>query len=61
MKCSKRKCPIQYDSIFDTCDIPDCPYRTEDIDPQQVMNLLCDYIADIVVRRLKEDQDGNNI
>lgn len=56
MKCSKRMCPLQR-TISDDCDIKDCPYRTEDVEPQEVIRALCNYIADLVVQKLKESED----
>ena len=55
MKCSERLCPMQH--ISDDCDIKDCPYRTEEVDPQEVVRELCNYIADLVVQKLKERED----
>ena len=52
MKCSKRLCPIQYNTISNDCDIKNCPYRTEDIDPQEFIKTLCNYIADLVLEKL---------
>ena len=57
MKCSKRTCPIQHDTISEDCNIEDCPYRTEDIEPQEVIKALCNYIADLVVQKLKTESD----
>lgn len=56
MKCSKRRCPIQHN--MDDCDLEDCPYRTEDADPREVMETLCNYIADLVVQKLKSESEG---
>lgn len=56
MKCSKRMCPMQQ-NISDDCDIKDCPYRTEDAEPQEVIRAMCNYIADLVVQKLKESED----
>lgn len=58
MKCSKRMCPMQY-NISDDCDIKNCPYRTEDVDPQEAIKVLCNYIADFVVQKLKESEEQN--
>ena len=55
MKCSKRMCPMQR-TISDDCDIKDCPYRTEDVEPQEVIKSWCNYIADLVVQKLKESE-----
>ena len=54
MKCSKRMCPMQH--ISDDCDVKDCHYRTEDVDPQEVVRELCNYIADLVVQKLEEKE-----
>ena len=53
MKCSKRMCPMQHNAISDDCDIKNCMYRTEDVEPQEVIKALCNYIADLVVQKLK--------
>ena len=55
MKCSKRKCPMQHNTIPDDCNLDDCPYRTEDVEPQEVIRALCNYIADLVVQKLKAE------
>lgn len=55
MKCSKRMCPMQQ-NLSDDCDIKDCPYRTEDVS-QEATRALCNYIADLVVQKLKESED----
>lgn len=55
MKCSKINCPIQHDTISDDCNLEDCSYRTEAIDPQEVMRTLCNHIADLVVQKLKQE------
>ena len=54
MKCSKRMCPMQH--VSDDSDIKNCPYRTEDVDPQEVVRELCNYIADLVVQKLEEKE-----
>ena len=56
MKCSKRMCPLQQ-NLSDDCDIKDCPYRTEDVEPQEVIRALCNYIADLVVQKLRESEE----
>lgn len=48
---------MQHDTVSDDCDLKGCPYRTEDIEPE-VIRALCNYIADLVVQKLK---DKNNI
>ena len=61
-KCSKIKCPMQHDMVSDDCNIEDCPYRTEVVEPQEVINALCNYVADLVVQKLKaesEDEKGD--
>lgn len=58
MKCSKRMCPMQHNIISDDCDIKSCPYRTEDTDPQEVIKSWCNYIADLVVQKLKESDEA---
>ena len=60
MKCSKRMCPMQHNIISDDCDIKDCPYRTEDVEPQEVIKVLCNYIADLVMQKLKEESEGQD-
>lgn len=50
MKCSKRMCPMQY-NISDDCDIKDCPYRTEDVEPQEAIKALCNYIGCSEIKR----------
>lgn len=50
-------CPMQQ-NLSDDCDIKDCPYRTEDAEPE-VIRALCNYIADLVVQKLKESEDKN--
>ena len=57
MKCSKRMCPMQYDTISNDCDVKSCPYRTEDIEPQDVIRAICGYIADLVVQKLKAESE----
>lgn len=57
MKCSKIRCPMQHDTISQDCDIENCPWRTEDVEPQEAMKTLCNYIADLVVKKLKEKTD----
>lgn len=58
MKCSKRMCPMR--NVPDDCDVEDCRYRTEDIDPQEVIRALCEYIADLVVKKIKEDNNADS-
>lgn len=55
MKCSKRMCPMQQ-NLSDDCDIKGCPYRTEDVELQEVIREWCNYIADLVVQKLKESE-----
>lgn len=56
MKCTKVRCPLQH-NIDDECNIiGDCPYRTEPIDFQKVIESYCEYIADLVVKKLEEKQ-----
>lgn len=57
MKCSKIKCPMQHNTISDDCDLEDCPYRTEYVEPQETMRALCNYIADLVVQKLKIESE----
>lgn len=58
MRCSKRMCPMQHNIISDDCDCDakDCPYRTEDIPQAVVIRTMCNYIADLVVQKLKESE-----
>lgn len=56
-KCSKIRCPMQHNNN-DDCNIEDCPYRTEAIDPQEVINSLCDYIASLVAQKLTAEKEG---
>ena len=58
MKCSKTRCPMQHDTISDDCNLDDCPYRTEAIEPQEVMRALCNRIADLVVQKLKQEKEN---
>ena len=58
MKCSRRKCPMQHTVISEDCNLDDCPYRTEDVEPQEVIGVLCNYIADLVVQKLKAERDN---
>ncbi len=60
MKCSKIRCPMQHDTISDDCNIDDCPYRTEAIEPQEIMRTLCNHIADLVVQKLKQGSEEGN-
>ena len=60
MKCSKRMCPIQYNIVSDDCDVKSCPYRTEDIEPQVVISAVYNYIADLVVQKLKMESEKSN-
>ena len=46
---------MQYNTISDDCDLKNCPYRTEDIESQEVIRALCNYIADLVVQKLKQE------
>ena len=57
MKCSKRRCPMQHNTISPDCDNENCPWRTEDVEPHEVIKALCNYIADLVVQKLKEKTD----
>lgn len=57
MKCSKRMCPMQHDIISDDCNVKDCPYRTEDTDTHEVIRTLCNYIADLVVNKLRTESE----
>lgn len=59
MKCSKTRCPIQHNMISDDCDLEDCPYRTEPIDLNGVMEAFCNHIADLVVEKLVEKEGKN--
>lgn len=59
-KCSQINCPYQRLSS-DDCNFEDCPYWTEAIDPQEVISVIGNYIADLVVQKLKaEKEKGNN-
>ena len=60
MKCSKRRCPMQHDRISDNCDVKTCQYRTEDIDPQEIVRTFCNHIADLVVQKLRAESEDNN-
>lgn len=53
MRCSKVRCPMQHDTISNDCNIEECPYRTEEINPEKVMEYWCNHIADLVVKKLK--------
>lgn len=57
MKCSKRMCPMQYDKISDDCNIKTCQYRTEDADSQEIIRVFCNYIADLVVQKLRAESE----
>jgi hypothetical protein len=48
---------MQHDTISDDCNLDDCPYRTEAIDSQEVIKALCNYIADLVVQKLKQESE----
>ena len=56
MKCSKIRCPMQHYTVPDDCDLEDCPYRTISIEPQEMMEVLCNHIADLVVKKLAEQK-----
>lgn len=47
-------------NLSDNCDIKDCPYRTVDTEPQEVIRALCNYIANLVVQKLKESEDKDD-
>lgn len=57
MKCSKIKCLMQHNTISDDYDLEDCPDRTEYVEPQETMRALCNYIADLVVQKLKAESE----
>ena len=59
MKCSKRMCPMQHDTITDDCNVEDCRYRTEDVPQEEIIRAWCNYIADLVVQKLKESEEQN--
>lgn len=51
---------MQHDIISDDCDEKNCPWRTEDVNPQEVIRVLCNYIADLVVEKIKEDNNAGS-
>ena len=55
-KCSQIRCPFQRIES-DNCNFDDCPYRTEAIDPQEVISGIGNYIADLVVQKLKAEKE----
>lgn len=44
-KCTKIKCPFQYDKISSDCNIPECPYRTE-ISNELINLVIMSYLTD---------------
>lgn len=60
MSCSGSKCPIQRDA-FKECNLkPDeCPYYTEKIDDQMLYEAVCEHIADLVIKKLREVKSEN--
>jgi hypothetical protein len=55
MSCSGSKCLIQRDT-FKECNLKpeECPEYTEKIDYQMLYEDMCEHIADLVVKKLRE-------
>lgn len=58
-KCSQINCPFMR-VVSDDCKFDDCPYRTEAIDPQEIISGIGNYIADLVVQKLKAEKEDKN-
>ena len=55
--CSGTRCPFMTDQSPSECMCTEtCEYFTQEIDYQNVIENFCDHIADLVVKKLKEEE-----